>query len=147
MRYLLDTDTATDVYDFTATAHDRLRERIQRLPNKDEVFISILTHCELEYGYDNAADTVKPKIRKQIDAILRDFAVIPVQGNVALHYGYLKSALKELRGISRANIKRHNIDILLAATALEESCVLVSRDSIFQLLADITPRLQLENWQ
>jgi predicted nucleic acid-binding protein len=146
MKYLLDSGTATDIFDVTSDAYGRLHEKVRTLEDHDELFVSILTHCELEYSFVNASEQVKSKVRKEIDAILRDFSVLPLRGKVAGHYGKLKSCLKERRSISKFNIKRHNIDLLLAATAIEENCILISEDVIYEELTRIEPSLKFETW-
>jgi predicted nucleic acid-binding protein len=146
MRYLLDTNTVADMYDEAATNRDKLRLEIRSLEDEDELCISILSHCELQYGYENAPNGDKERIGGEIESILREFVVLPLRGNVASHYGRLKSGLKTMRRITRDKLKRFNVDILLAATALEESCVLVSNDSVYKDLHRIISELRVENW-
>ncbi|MBI2566398.1 MAG: type II toxin-antitoxin system VapC family toxin [Candidatus Schekmanbacteria bacterium] len=146
MNYLLDTDTVADLYDLFVPEHASISRRVAQLADDDELCISILTHCELEYSYDNSPDSMKQKLRKQIDHILRSFSILPLDGQVARYFAELKSGLKNLRLIDRANIRRHNIDFLIAATALDQSCVLVSHDAVYQDLAQINSALRVEVW-
>jgi predicted nucleic acid-binding protein len=41
---------------------------------------------------------------------------------------------------------KHNVDLVLAATAITENLTLVSNDSLFRDLAAIDPRLSVEDW-
>jgi len=146
MRYLLDTNTVADIYDSEAANRPKLLRRIRLLKDEDELCISILSHCELQYGYENAPPEIKEKTRKEIQTILTDFVVLPLRGNVATQYAKLKYGVKGLRQITRDKLKRYNIDMLLAATALEEDCILVSEDSIYKDLQKVIPDLRVENW-
>ena len=41
---------------------------------------------------------------------------------------------------------RHNVDLIVAATALVSDMTLVSNDSLFRALAHIEPALHIEDW-
>jgi len=61
-------------------------------------------------------------------------------------YGDLKARLKSKTGIRKA-IKKHNIDIMLAATALDYNCVLVAKDGIYKdHLMLLNRQLMVEDW-
>jgi len=61
-------------------------------------------------------------------------------------FGVLKKAIKDSRKLNKESIKKHNVDIMLAATALVENCILVSADSIYIEIQRLNPKLVLENW-
>ncbi len=61
-------------------------------------------------------------------------------------FGKIKKSIKDLKGLNKENLKKHNIDLMLAASAISESCILVSADKIYQDIQQIYPNLQLENW-
>ena len=42
--------------------------------------------------------------------------------------------------------KKHNIDLMIAATAVVENSILISADMIFSEISTIDARLKLENW-
>lgn len=146
MRYLLDTNTVSDLYEEETSQCLIIRNHLSKLNNEDEVYISILTCCELEYGFENASIDEQAVIRKQIDNILNDFEVLPLGIGVASNYGKLKKALKDTRKISRANIKKHNIDILLACTAADKSLTIISNDRIYSDIKALFPTLEYVDW-
>jgi predicted nucleic acid-binding protein len=43
-------------------------------------------------------------------------------------------------------MRRHNVDFILASTAMEQEAVIVSKDSIFSKIQKFEPGLQVENW-
>lgn len=149
MRYLLDTK-ANDLYNEDNERCITLWNNITSLKESDEVFISALTQCELEYGFENSPENQKEITRTRIRNIENDFQVLPIQGDIAKYYGKIKKALKEKRGINRENLKKHNIDLLIASTSISEECVLISSDSIYkdiqQLLINNQKKLKYENW-
>lgn len=61
-------------------------------------------------------------------------------------FGTLKEMLKHARNLSQEGVKKHNIDLMLASTALTEQCTLVSADSIYREIQKLHRGLMLENW-
>jgi predicted nucleic acid-binding protein len=69
---------------------------------------------------------------------------VPIQG--ATLFGQLKKQVKDARRLSKENIKKFNVDIMLATTAIIQSCVLVSADTLYNELRQCCPELKVENW-
>jgi len=146
MRYLLDTDSLTDFYEPASAGYLSITDRVASLPNQDLVFASILSMYELEYGYANATDDLKPIIRQRISEAQMDFAFLSLLPEAARIFGRLKARLRLRRQLSKKASKSHNIDLMLAATAIIEGCTLVSADGIYSDLRRIDPTLRVENW-
>ena len=75
-----------------------------------------------------------------------DFAIFPLSKKGAKIFGSFKISIKESKMLNKENIKKHNIDLMIAATAIVENYVLVSADTIFPDISNIDSRLKLENW-
>ncbi len=61
-------------------------------------------------------------------------------------FAQLKNAYRLRTGARERELVRHNIDLILASTAVTEGAALVSNDTIFRTLSDLEPRLKVENW-
>ncbi len=146
MRYLLDTDSLTDFYEPASAGYLSITDRVASLPNKDLLFASVLSLYELEYGYANATDDLKPTIRRRISAAQKDFAFLSLLPEAARVFGRLKARLRIHRQLSKKASKSHNMDLMLAATAIIEGCTLVSADGIYSDLQQLDPTLRVENW-
>jgi predicted nucleic acid-binding protein len=146
MNYLLDSNTLSDFYDRESGGHERICLQLGALPDDARVFMSILSLYEFEYGYANAGNLLRPSIRAKIDEAQKDFEVLPLSHEGAGVFGVIKKELREIRGISSENIKKHNIDLIFAGEALVHRCVLVSSDGIFNDIQKIKQELMLENW-
>lgn len=146
MRYLLDTDSLTDFYEPTSSGYLSITDRVASLPNQDLVFASILSLYELEYGYANATADLKPVIRERISTAQIDFAFLSLLPEAARVFGILKARLRIRRQLSKKASKSHNMDLMLAATAIIEGCTLVSADGIYSDLQQLDPTLRVENW-
>ncbi len=143
MRYLLDSDIVTDLYDRLAANHPKIAGRLASLDDGDEVCISILTLYELEYGLANAPADKRDAIRKKIAEAQNDFAVLPLSSVGAKEFGALKKVLRDRRSLTQEGIKKHNIDLMIAAAAVAEGCSLVSGDTVYREFQASHPDLAL----
>lgn len=75
-KYLLDSDTVSDLYDQFSESHIRIFEKLSSLENTDKVYISVLTLYKFEYGHANAPDEKKSAVRKKIEDAQQDFGIL-----------------------------------------------------------------------
>ncbi len=146
MNYLLDSNTISEIYDGVSPHHAIISRHVGALTDHDQVFISIVTLYELEYGWANAPDVKKPAIRQVIDDVQTDFGQLMLSAESAKVFGELKKIIKDSRSPSKDNMKKFNVDLMLAATAVTAQCILVSADSLYEEFRRSHPTLQIENW-
>lgn len=146
MKYLLDSNTLSDLYDKRSPNRHKILRRLSQLSVGDEVYISVLAYYEAGYALANAPEAVKPAIQEQIDEMREDFTAFPVFENAALVFGKLKKSLRDTRSMKPENMKKHNIDLMLAATAIVTGATMVSADGVFAELSRINPGLQVDDW-
>jgi predicted nucleic acid-binding protein len=146
MNYLLDSNAVSDFYDKNSTNYPKILTHIAQLKNTDKIAISILTIYELEYGLANAPEHKKTVIEQKIMEAQEDFTVLPLSRNAARAFGNFKKAIKDNKMLNKENIKKHNIDLMIAATAVTENYTLVSADAIYSEIAAFDGRLKLQNW-
>ena len=65
---------------------------------------------------------------------------------VRTYFGEVKEQYRAATGISETAIKKHNIDFMLASSAIVENMILVSNDNIFRAIEPMHDDFQLENW-
>ena len=147
MRYLIDSDILSDLYEITSPDHQQVSHRIAALGEADTLAVSALAFYELEYGYANSSEEKKPSLRRRIENVRGRFTVHGLSEPAAGVFGRLKKALVDSRGLSKKASQSHNIDLMIAATAVTESCVLVGADSLFRDLQRFEPGLILQNWR
>ena len=147
MKYLFDTDSVSFFYDAAREPeHSRINKQVSGLRNEDMVCLSVLSLYEFEYSYWNAPTARRAAIRETIVKIEQTFEIIPLKRAFAPIYGEIKSLLKRSRGRKSKEMKRHNIDLMLAATAIAESSIVIGSDSIYRGLSTLYPQFQCENW-
>jgi predicted nucleic acid-binding protein len=146
MKFLLDSDILSDLYDPSSSGHLPIAARLESLQDSDSVFVSILALYELEYGHAHAPEEKKPALRQAISDLQSDFPILPLTVEGGRVFGSLKERLQASRRLSKKGSKAHNVDLMLAATAMVEGCVLVSADSIYKDLHELNPIFLFENW-
>ena len=146
MNYLFDTNIISDLYDTGSKQHPAIIERLNALSDSDSLAVSIVTLYELEYAYANAPDDKKVIIRNDINHLKANFEVAPLSIASAEIFGVLKKQFKDSRMISKENIKKHTIDIMLASCAICDNYIMVSADKIFPALKQIYNGLYIEDW-
>lgn len=146
MKYLFDSNTVSDIYNPSSDNHQRVIKKLLALKENDDIFISILTVYEFEYAFANSPAHKKSKIKATIQQMQYDFVVLPLSATAAAIFGELKKAFKETRKITPENLKKHTIDLMIAACALNHKIILVSADALFSEISSIDASLKLENW-
>ncbi|MCP4154401.1 MAG: type II toxin-antitoxin system VapC family toxin [bacterium] len=144
--YLLDTNTLTVLETPDSPAYRLLMETLTSLSNDTEVYFSILSAYEYQHGISKASQPLSEKLKKTWQTISELFDVLPLSTRGAEIYGDIKSKYQTSTGIGKNEIKRHTIDFIIAATALEFEVVLVSRDKIFKKIQGFYPTLKVESW-
>ena len=147
-KYLLDSDTITYLEEKNSTFHAPVVSRLSGLSDADEVYISVLTLYEMQYGIACVKDEPE-KYKKFLavqDSIKRRFPILPLSEKGAEIYGEIKTIYRKETGIKKKPIKKHDVDFILSSTAVEYGLIIVSNDSIFQKIKEIFHDLQVENW-
>ena len=69
---------------------------------------------------------------------------MPIEG--APLFGQLKKPIKDARRLTKENIKKFNVDIMLATTAVTQGGVLVSADALYGDIQQFCPELKVADW-
>lgn len=144
--YLLDSDILTYLEQQDSLWHKPVAQRLSQLDDSDKVLISIISFYEMQYGVSWANENERISLRQAIDALASRFQVVGLSRQGARIFGELKAAYRRAVGITPNALKRNDIDLLIASTAIETSAVLVSNDHLFSTIGDIYPGFQWQNW-
>jgi predicted nucleic acid-binding protein len=145
-RYILDTNIVSDLQTETEIGL-RIVEKLKNLDAEDEVSVSIIVLYELVYGLNNLSDEKQKNVVEEgIEFIKEYLSIIPLDLKEVDIFAKLKTKYKQSTGINKNAIKRHNLDLLIASTAIALDAIIVSDDAIFKKLAKIEPLLKYENW-
>ncbi len=146
MKYLLDTNIVSYFSDPKSPFYSATIKRFSALAEEDTVFISVLTFYETEYGIVYAPEEKKKRMT-EVKSMLQQFLlVLPVSAAGADSFGRIKARYRKMAGAAQKTVDRHDVDFILASSAIAEEAVLVSNDRIFLTVQAIEPALKLENW-
>lgn len=153
MKYLLDTNIPLYLEDTDSPFNQPVQKRFQQLQDEDQVFMSVLSIYELYYGValrkKGGEEHLAAHSFRVIESIKKRFTLLPLTGKEASTFGEMKSLYKD-RSKRKENkqetIKKHDIDFIIASTAIEFDLVVVSNDTIFQHIKELYPDLRFENW-
>lgn len=146
-KYVLDSDMIWILYDDTRKdLYRALHAHLARLQDNDILQTSVLVLYELQYSLFNAPEEKKIQIKTAIENITNDFVIVPVDLLAAPLFGEIKARLKQEKRLDRKEMRKHNIDIVLASTAISTSSILVSADSIYDDIRRFYPIFRYTNW-
>jgi len=141
-RYILDTNIVSDLQTDTNRG-SKILEKLKNLDADDEVSVFII----VLYGLNNITDkSQKEAVEQGIEFIKEYLSIIPLDMKEVEIFANLKSKYKQATGINKNAIKRDNLDLLIASTAIALDAIIVSDDTIFEKLMEIEPTLKYENW-
>jgi tRNA(fMet)-specific endonuclease VapC len=130
MRYVLDTNTCI----YALKLQSRVVERMRRhLP--DEIAITTVTLAELWFGAQKSARRLA--VRREVDAFLEPFKVLPFDREAAESYARIRF---DLERVGRPIGER---DLLIASIALAQDLTVVTHN-----LGEFNrvPALKVEDW-
>jgi predicted nucleic acid-binding protein len=146
MKYLLDTNIVSYFSDPESPFHHNTVRRFSSLTEEDMVYISVLTLYETQYGIVYAPEEKKQRL-VEVEAMMKQFlSLLPVSPEGADIFGRIKAEYRRNDDRDQKAFDRHDIDFILASSAIAEDATLVSNDKIFLVIRDIEPSLRLENW-
>ena len=147
MKYLLDFNVISALFDNESINHDKIVEKFENLDDDNELYLSVLTLFEFEYSFFCCVDVKKQaEIRSTIETISSDLNKIGITEAESKIFGEIKSLIKNVTKKKPENMRKLNIDIMIASSALSNSCVVVSGDKIFKTISEVYPQAKFENW-
>lgn len=132
MIWLLDTNILAYVLNDVGSVRAHLNESSR----DGRVLTSIIVVAELMYGVERSAR--RDANRRRVERELESIEIAALTAGAATHFGRLKAELRT-RGIAKSDL-----DLLIAATALDLGATLVTHDQA--LLDGAIEGLAVEDW-
>ena len=152
-KYLLDTNIPLYLEDPGSPFHNSVKKSFQKLQDEDQLFVSVLSLYELYYGAalkkKEGGEQLAAQTLLVIEEIKKQFETLPLNGKEASTFGEIKALYKERtkkKDKNKGTIKKHDVDFILAAAAIEYDLIVISNDNIFPKIKESFPKLQVENW-
>ena len=79
---------------------------------------------------------------------LQLFYIMPLSINGAEIFGEIKASYKRNsdKKLKKGILEKHNVDFMIASSAIDYEAVLISNDKIFKQIQILFPKLMLEDW-
>lgn len=146
-KYLLDTNIITYLYQADSLFHQAVSNHMLKLAHNAEIYVSLLSLYEIEYGIALSTNKrIKDDFISMLKSIQQKFPILPLCKKGSEIFGVLKAGYMKQTGITKEAVKRHDIDFMIAGSAIAENAVLISNDKIFKQLKKIHSDFLLENW-
>lgn len=116
MKYLIDTNIIVYSLKSQGNVAKYLEEH-----EYDDKYMSIITYGELYYGAEKSS--AKQKNLETLKKVELAYPILPIDKNVMQTFGSIKAEL------NRKGLSSDNMDLLIAATALVNNCVLVTHNT------------------
>jgi predicted nucleic acid-binding protein len=144
--FLLDTNILSALEDPDSESFRKVYKHLSACDSEDEIFVSVVSIYEYQYGIANASDEMAGKLKKSLADFEAMFTVIPLNSHGAEIFGRLKSAHINFSLLPDKAAQRHTADMIIASSAIEMQAKIVSNDKIFARIAEHFTELQVENW-
>ena len=147
--FLLDTNTASALTQKQAIHHAIIAEKFYHsLPNNSEVYISIVSLYEMEYGAKHTTDIqIANAMRQAIDVIKTEFTILHLSEQGAQIFADIKEGYRQEMQIGKKALIKHNVDFIIAATAIEHNATIISNDhKMFAPIQNFYPGFKWEDW-
>ena len=146
-KYLLDTNIISYLGQPSSPFFESIKNNLSLLQGQDEVFISVFSLYEIEFGIATArTDDIKILLSRIKETAQNYSETMPFTENGVETFGLLQSEYLKKTGITKNAIKRHNLDFMIASMVITENATLISNDKIFLTINEINPDLSIENW-
>jgi predicted nucleic acid-binding protein len=147
-KYFFDTDTLNSLVRKDSQHHKKVINKILSLKGEDELFTSILSLYEMEYGVQHSKEEYKALAKKAVHAVIDNpnLTVLPLTERGAEIFGELKQAYQQNLTLGKKAIQKYNIDFMIASIAIEIEGILVSGDGVFKDIQDFRTDFRYENW-
>lgn len=158
-RYLLDTNSLSSLTKSHDTHHEKLLSKVSILDDNVELYASIISVYEMEYGACHAKEpeliqAAKEAIQyiKEADETENGIKLYELTKKGAEIFGEIKEQFQNYKEeigekIGKRSLPKHNVDLIIAATAIELKATLISNDeTIFKLIEKIRNDFIWEDW-
>jgi predicted nucleic acid-binding protein len=147
MQYILDTNIISYLLDKRSKFHAKIIKKISQLSSESRIYLSVMSLYEIEYGIASTKSDIKSKQHKIAKNLLLDFfEILPATEKETEIFGILKSVYQQETGINNKALARHNVDFIIASTAIKHNAILISNDHIFFDLQKYYFSFRVENW-
>jgi predicted nucleic acid-binding protein len=159
--FLLDTNSLSSLTKSQDTHHEKLISKLDALNDDVELYASIISLYEMEYGAFHAKEPELIQEAREAIQYIKDADENEDENRIKLCnltkkgakiFGEIKEQFQKKKEeigekIGKRSLPKHNVDLIIAATAIELEATLISNDKkMFELLQNIQSDFKWEDW-
>lgn len=149
-KFLFDTNALSSLTRDKNDGHDKILSKVDSLDDSDELYASILSLYEMEYGIRHSKDqNIIDEMRIAVQDVKDEFKIVPLTENGAKIFADIKEQYREKKIIGKKALIKHNIDLIIAATAIEIGATLITndtKDKIPNIIKSFRADFDWEDW-
>jgi len=129
-KFLFDTNALSSFTRESNDGYHAISSKVASLNDSDELYASILSIYEMEYGVLHAKEqNIIAEMKEAIQFVKDEFQIVPLTDNGAKIFADIKEQYQEKKGLGKKALIKHNVDLMIAATAIEIEAVLITNDT------------------
>jgi len=129
-KFLFDTNALSSFTRESNDGYHAISSKVASLDDSDELYASILSLYEMEYGIRHAKNQkIIKEMRLAIQFVKDEFQIVPLTDSGAKIFADIKEQYREKKSIGKKALIKHNVDLMIAATAIEIGAVLITNDT------------------
>lgn len=129
-KFLFDTNALSSFTRESNDGYHAISSKVASLNNSDELYVSILSLYEMEYGVIHTKNQeIIKEMRLAIQFVKDEFQIVPLTDSGAKIFAELKEQYREKKNIGKKALIKHNVDLMIIATAIEIEAVLITNDT------------------
>ena len=129
-KFLFDTNALSSFTRESNDGYHAISSKVASLNDSDELYASILSIYEMEYGVLHAKkQNIIAEMKEAIQFVKDEFQIVPLTDNGAKIFADIKEQYQEKKGMGKKALIKHNVDLMIASTAIEIEAVLITNDT------------------
>jgi len=129
-KFLFDTNALSSFTRESNDGYHAISSKVASLNDSDELYASILSIYEMEYGVLHAKEqNIIAEMKEAIQFVKDEFQIVPLTDNGAKIFADIKEQYREKKDLGKKALIKHNVDLMIAATAIEIEAVLITNDT------------------
>ena len=149
-KFLFDTNALSSLTIEGNDGHEKILSKMSELNDNDKLFTSILSIYEMEYGMRHAKDeSLIQQMKLAIESVKNEFQIVPLTEIGAKIFADIKEQYRDQKNIGKKALIKHNIDLMIAATAIEIGAILITndtKDKIPAIIKSFQTDFEWEDW-
>ncbi|MCK5717489.1 MAG: type II toxin-antitoxin system VapC family toxin [Thiomargarita sp.] len=129
-KFLFDTNALSALTREQNDGHEKILSKVTFLDDSDELYTSILSLYEMEYGIKHSKEqNIIDEMNIAVQDVKDEFQIVSLTENGAKIFASIKEQYRIQKIIGKKALIKHNVDLMIAATAIDIGAILITNDT------------------